>query len=810
MKNKSYLFLFALLCADNAQSHSFTPPDYSGPVAHAEKPAPLSFIENKGQLHDQYGKPGNDIQFMVPAAHGLSIFIGSGAIHYQFSTKSAAGKSVSQRTSHDADFLLPSSAEHDRYTTSRIDAELVGANKNAKIVTAQSGDYYERYFTSAMPSKGATAHSYGRITCKDIYPHIDWVMYINGAHVEQEFVINKGGKVGDIKIRYSGCSGFKLDKTGALLSSCPQGTITENAPHAYQADGKEITSRFKLDGNILSYETGKYSGTLVIDPEFAWATYYGGSGDEQGSAVATDTAGNVYMASSTSSASGIVTTGAYQDTFAGGSYDGFIVKFNSVGTRLWATYFGGSGADGMTSVAVDAAGNAYVTGFTNSTSGIATAAGFQNSFGGGSYDAFLAKFNTSGTLKWGTYLGGNDADFAWSVATDHAGNVFVGGQTRSTSGIATPTAWQPTIGDGIGATEDAFLAKYDSMGDLEWATYYGGNDKDFGNGIATDISGNVYITGITLSDTGLASSGVFQTVNNAGGYDAFLAKFNTSGTRLWGTFYGGTQDDQATAVAADTLGNVYITGYTKSTTNMATPGCYQGILGGGYDCFLAKFNNAGGRTWGTYYGGGTDDNAFALAADDSGNVCITGWTTSSSGIATSGAYGGGSYDAFIAKLDSSGARQWATYFGGSDVDQAYGIAIDAARNIYITGNTLSTSGIASTGALQGAFGGGTSLGDAFLARFSRDPYLGVKGIEKALTNSISIYPNPASDNFTINAATDGQLTIYTIDGREAGSYKLIKGATNISLPPACTTGTYLCTCIGNDGSSASVKLVLER
>ena len=208
------------------------------------------------------------------------------------------------------------------------------------------------------------------------------------------------------------------------------------------------------------------------------------------------------------------------------------------------------------SCATDASGNIYLSGCTSSTSGMATTGAHLATFGGGDWDAFLVKFNSSGVRQWGTYYGGTAGEAAYHCATDASGNVYLTGEAKSTTGVATTGAHQTQYG----GLEDAFLVKFNSSGVRQWGTYYGGSGNDYGHSCATDASGNVYLAGDARnSTTGIATTGAHQTTRG-GVRDAFLVKFNSSGVRQWGTYYGGTGDDNGRSCATDTSGNIYSQG----------------------------------------------------------------------------------------------------------------------------------------------------------------------------------------------------------------------------------------------------------
>ena len=677
------------------------------------KSSALAFVENVGQVKDQNNQKRDDIQFRVGAAGGLNIFIGNGAIHYQFSKPDKQVTPPTKKEMMKPGFI-PESVTYDMY---RMDVELVGANTHAQVITEGIQDFYENYYTDWSGEQGATAHTYNKITYKNIYPNIDWVFYMKDGQMKHEFVVREGGRVADIKLKYGGASNLNLNEKGELVATTPQGIITEQSPYTYQKDGKEVHCSFKLEGTQLSYEVASFAGELIIDPALVWATYFGMGGTDIGYGVITDSSDNFLMVGSTNSTIGIATIGSYQTSFGGNTYDAFLCKFNSFGTLLWSTYYGGSGVDIVYSLDIDASGNLYIVGYTSSTSGFATSGAYQTSYGGGSFDLFLAKFSNSGARIWSTYYGGPDYEAGYRIKLDGNGNFFITGQTSS-SHIATIGAY---LTSRPGGSFDAFLAKFDSSGNIKWATYFGGANSDDGTGVATDGSGNVYMSGNTQSTTGIATSGSFQPYFGTGTWHSFLSKFDSSGAIQWATYFGGTDIERDPRITSDINGNVYLAGITSSSSGIATTGAYQTTIGGSPDVYIAKFNNSGSRLWATYFGGTSYDDVYNIVLNGSGNLFITGSTSSTTGIATPGAYqssyGGsfGYYDAYMAEFNNSGSLQYASYFGGSSDDRGLGITAKGDGSVLLVGYTASTSAIATPGAYQIAHGGGTY--DAFVAKF---------------------------------------------------------------------------------------------
>ena len=552
------------------------------------------------------------------------------------------------------------------------------------------------------------------------------------------------------------------------------------------------------------------------DPTLVWATYYGGTNGNIGYSCAVDAANNVYLAGYTSSSTNIA-AGGHQNTYSVG-IDAFLVKFNSAGVRQWATYYGGTYDDYGYSCAVDAANNVYLAGYTQSTTNIA-AGGHQDTIGrAGASNAFLVKFNSAGIRQWATYYGSTNGEYGYTCAADAANNVYLAGYTQSTTNIAAG-GHQNTFG----GFNDAFLVKFNSAGVRQWATYYGDTDDDLPQFCVVDAANNVYLAGYTSSNTSIAAGGHQNTFG--GDNDAFLVKFNSAGVRQWATYYGGMGSDIGYTCAVDAANNVYLVGYTESTTNVAAGG-HQNTIGGANDAFLDKFNSAGVRQWATYYGGTNDDYGYFCAVDAANNIYMTGSTASTTNIAAAGHQDtlGGSEDAFLAKFNSAGVRQWATYYGGTSIDRGYACAVDAANNVYLAGPTESTTNIAANGH-QNTYSGGNA--DAFLAKFglpcvattatitqaactsfslngttyaSSGTYtqtrMNAAGCDSTITLNLTINPAPSvsiSQNNTALEATAGYTTyVWSLNGA------IINGA-NSSSHNATANGSYQVTVTDANG-----------
>ena len=465
---------------------------------------------------------------------------------------------------------------------------------------------------------------------------------------------------------------------------------------------------------VAAYDASK---PLVIDPVLSYSTYLGGSDVDVGFGIAVDASGNAYVAGITYSTDFPTTAGAFQAT-SGGDSDVFVTKLNPTGSSIvYSTYLGGSGLDDeAVGIAVDTAGNAYVTGLTQSGDFPTTAGAVQPTFGGGFFNTFVAKLNPSGSaLVYSTYLGvgTNNAN---GIAVDPAGNAYVTGSTDS----ALPTtagAVQPTFG---GGPNDAFVMKLNPSGSaLVYSTHLGGSDFEAGFGIAVDAAGNAYVTGQTGSSNFPTTAGAVQPTFAGGFRSVFVTKLTPNGSGFaYSTYLGGSNDDIGFSVAVDTTGNAYVTGNASSADFPTTAGAVQPTFAGFADAFVAKLNRTGSElVYSTYLGGSSQDQGLGIAVDTLGNAHVTGLTLSVDFPTTPGAVQtptpSGFFPTFVTKLDPTGsALVYSTYLGGSSLS---GIALDTLPNpnAYVTGHGISTDFPTTPGAFQTTPGGGS---DAVVAK----------------------------------------------------------------------------------------------
>jgi len=329
----------------------------------------------------------------------------------------------------------------------------------------------------------------------------------------------------------------------------------------------------------------------------------------------------------------------------------------------WSRQLGTTSDDISRSVTVDGAGNIFISGRTK---------GSLSGTNAGGYDAFLAKYDPAGTLLWTKQLGTNLSDQSWSVAVDGVGNAFISGFTKGTLSGTNAGDW------------DAFLTKYDPAGNLLWTEQLGTSNEELSRSVAVDTSGNAFISGRTKGSL----SGT-----NAGGYDAYLSKYDTNGNLLWTEQLGTSHSDNSSSVAVDGAGNIFISGSTE--------GNLGGINAGHDDAFLSKYDTNGNLLWTEQLGTSGYDHSNSVVVDGSGNVFISGGTSGHLG-----GTGEGSTDAYLAKYDSTGNLLWTEQIGTSHSDYSSSVAVDGAGNIFISGTTY--------GNLGGVNSGGY---DAFLCKY---------------------------------------------------------------------------------------------
>jgi len=682
---------------------------------------------------------------------------------------------------------------------------LLGANEHPSVEGEALFEGRSHYLLGSDPSGWRTnVPQFGKVRLSQVYDGIDAVYYGNQGEIEYDFLVAPGIDPRQIRMQFHGAEHIEIEESGDLLLHVAGGTIRQKAPFAYQQHGDSrrtvAAHYYRLAAREFGIELGAYdpSEPLVIDPVLAWSTYLGGNHIDEVKGMAIDGAGHMYVTGWTVSAN-FPTANAVQPT-PGDEVDAFVTKLNADGSALvYSTYLGGFGLDEGEGIAVDSAGQAFIAGFTQSID-FPTANAFQSARAG-SADAFVTKLNAAGNaLVYSSYLGGAAYERATRIEVDASGNAYVAGYTNSVT-FPTANALQASYG---GGADDAFLTKLNAAGSaLVYSTFLGGSGFDLAYGLAVDGSGNAFLAGITNSPN-------FPTANAmqaglSGVRDAFVAKINAAGNALvYSTYLGGSDEDDAFAVAVDGVGNAYVAGSTNSA-NFPTANALQAALASAdRDGFVTKLNAAGSAlVYSTYLGGNGPDWAFGIALDGSGNAHVAGGTGSAN-FPTANAMQpalAGIFDAFVTRFNASGsALVYSTYLGGSAVEETRAIALDAS-GVYLAGSTESTN-FPTVHPLQSTHGGWS---DGFLAKLV-EPSADLT-IMKVATGAFVI-GEPST--FTITVTNGGPTAADDVTVTDV----LPAGATFVSATPSqgSCSGTTTVTCtLGTiaHGSAATIVLVVR-
>jgi len=700
----------------------------------------IIFTENKGQLVDMKKQLRPDILFS--AKNGGDIYVRKSGVSYVLNNLADINKKAEiiehnlrkkgehnpARIENEKNELL----KDEKITVQRIDMDFINGNPQPEIEKLNKVEGYENYYYSHCPQGIRNVESWNELLLKNIYNKTD-VRYTAGGSVSQglkyDFIVNPGGNPNDIKLKYSGSEKISLLHNKLYVHTI-WGEIEESLPRVYQnINGKtiDVEATYVLaESNdpenagamIVSFKLGSWDPhyTLVIDP---WASYFSG-GRDRANAVTTDPSGNPEFSGNATNISFPVTTGVYQINFAG-TQDAFVAKMNSIGGRIWATYFGGTQSETGYGIASDASGNVLMAALTMSADvPVSATLGntiFQNASAGGGSDGLLLKLDATGACVWATYYGGSGADYLVGVSTDGI-NVFCLGGTSSPTGIASIGAYQTTLN----GPQNLCLVKFSSTGNRVWGTYLGGTASEYPGGVTHDPSGNIYLVATTYSSDYPVTAGAFQTTFTGSMYagDAALTVFNSSGNVTMSTYYGGPSDDAGEEIAVDGLGNIIIAGYATSATGIASAGAAQPAIGGSSDIFVAQFNAAGARNWATYLGGNNGEINYGIAVDNLNNIFISGevedadaGSMSVSACAYQPLFGGNE-DVLLAKYSTGGQLICTSYIGGpgeDEMDGAQGNNICIyGKSLYIVGQT-SGSYPTTPGVFQTSF---TGVSDTYI------------------------------------------------------------------------------------------------
>jgi beta-lactam-binding protein with PASTA domain len=666
-----------------------------GPVSQpVDSPA-----SKKAHAAQEYGRIPLSFEANQGQAEKTVKFLSNGSGYSLFLTDSSAVLALTKpevsnaRPSNPAGKGVKAAPVRSAGKTDVVRMDLTGANRDLQVTGVDQLPGTANYFIGNDPAKWQSGvPTFARVRYASVYPGVDLVYYGNQRQLEYDFVVAAGASPKPIRLEFEGAKKLDLTADGDLTVSAANGEIAFRKPVVYQVnDGvrQPVDGQFALlKKNSIGFTLGRYdhSKPLVIDPILSYSTYLGGSLADAVYGIAADSSGNAYVVGTTFSTNFPVTTGAFQSANSEPAtfQCAFVSKLDSTGTALvYSTYLGGSGNPGNHAI-----------------------------YG----------------------------DVGIGIAVDGSGDAYVTGDAQSTNFPVTTGAFQTVNNSTKLDTENAFVTKLNPTGTaLLYSSYLGGNNQDYGAGIAVDSLGYAYVTGNTSSSTFPVTAGAFQTTNNSdltdGWSDAYVAKLNTTGTALvYSTYLGGTgYGARGQGIAVDGSGYAYVTGSAASTDFPITDGAFQttnyAAAGAGpqtvaYNAFVTKLNTTGtALEYSTFLGGSIDDYGAGIALDGSGDAYVTGETLSSdypvAGNAyqpTNKAYANEGASGFITEVNSAGTGLvYSTFLSGSGIppqacgsdctssgsgDSANAIAVDGLGNAYVTGNATSSDFPTTSGAYQ--------------------------------------------------------------------------------------------------------------
>ncbi|MDQ3140728.1 MAG: SBBP repeat-containing protein [Bacteroidota bacterium] len=495
-----------------------------------------------------------------------------------------------------------------------------------------------------------------------------------------------------------------------------------------------------------------------------WAKSIGGQNDDLSESITVDSKGNNYI------------TGYFRDTVdfdpgpgiynltSVGHTDIFISKLNANGDFVWAKSIGGIDFDWGNSIAVDAIGNVYTTGFFTDTVDFDPGSGIYNltsyQFRSRYSATFISKLDTNGNFVWAKSIGGYGRENSDCITVDSKGNNYITGyfihELDFDPGVGKYYLTSAGYNDGL---NDIFILKLDTNGNFVWAKRMGGVDGDWGISIAVDANENVYTTGLFEGSANFDPGTGTYNLTSAGAFDIFISKLDANGNFLWAKKMGGVNDDYGLSIAVDSDGDVYTTGCFRDTVDFDPgTGTYNLTSSGERDFFISKLDSNANFLWAKKIGGLNDDYSSSVAVDLDGNVYNTGSFQDTvdfdPNLGTYNLTSNGKYDIFISKLDENGDFVWAKSIGGAIEDYGYSNALDSDGNVYITGDFSNTVNFIPPVLNNLISKGGR---DIFVAKYS-DVKVGTQ--ETISGNNIKIYPNPTNGNFNIDLGE--QLSIVEV------------------------------------------------
>ncbi len=641
--------------------------------------------------------------------------------------------------------LIHSQTPPQKYKRIILKQEFLGANR-VRPEGRERLSWNSNFFYGKDSSKWCSnVPNYQEVYYENLYNGIDLRYYHSGNGLKYDLIVHPGANPNNIRIKYKGVKGLKIDEFGNLNIITDFKDIIDTSPYIYQninGGHHQILGRFRLyNPQVFGFEIlQEYNEQeiLIIDPtvQLEYSTYLGGSDYDLSYKVDVDASGNAFVTGKTKSSNFPTTPGSFNTSYNTRN-DIFVTKVNPTGSSLvYSTFIGGAEDDIGFGIAIDNEGNAYVTGESGSSDFPTTKNAYDTSLGEFYNAAIILKLSHNGSmLLYSTFVEGNNPDYGYGIDVDANGNAYVVGYTLSWTFPTTSNAYNQSFSQ----YSDIFILKLNKTGQkLIYSTYVGGRYWDYGLDMALDNTGCVYVVGRTSSDNFPTTPTAFNR-SYSSALDCIIFKLNQTGSKLiYSTYLGGGSTDNGLGIAIDAQGYAYVTGYTRSSDFPITSSAFDpSYNGGSEDAFICKLNQTGSKlVYSTFIGDTYSDYGYGIDVDSIGCACIIGTTGSKNFPRTSDAYDN-TYnldEAFLLKLAPNGsALVYSTFLGGGWTDEGRGIVFDSVGNAYMTGYTESSDFPTTPNAFNKSNQGSS---DIFVAKFSFQPVLTISSLS-LLTNNMT-------------------------------------------------------------------------
>ncbi|QSV68067.1 MAG: hypothetical protein HEQ12_14835 [Aphanizomenon flos-aquae DEX188] len=553
---------------------------------------------------------------------------------------------------------------------------------------------------------------------------------------------------------------YSLSGTDVNLFNINNGVVTFKTAPNFEVPGDNGANNvydinvIASDGTLTATQAVAITVTNVNEPSVIWTKLLGTGSYDWVSSLTTGSDGAIYVAG--------VTGGNLDGQVNSGSYDGFVTKYNTDGTKAWTKLLGGSSYDYANSLTTGSDGAIYVAGYTGGN--------LDGQVNSGNEDAFVTKYNTDGTKAWTKLLGGSSYDIAMSLTTGSDGAIYVAGYTDGN-----------LDGQVNSGNNDAFVTKYNTDGTKAWTKLLGGSGADYANSLTTGSDGAIYVAGST--------NGNLDGQTNSGGVDSFVTKYNTDGTKAWTKLLGTSGADYAYSLTTGSDGAIYVAGYTYGNLDGQ-------VNSGSYDTFVTKYNTDGTKAWTKLLGGSSNDIAYSLTTGSDGAIYVAGYTSGN----LDGQVNSGGVDAFVTKYNTDGTKVWTKLLGSSVNDYAYSLTTGSDGAIYVAGYTC--------GNLNGQVNSG--IYDAFVIKLN--------------VNEAPVITSPATATFaengtgtvyTVTATSTSTNLTYSLSGTDVNLFNINNGVVTFKTAPNFevpgdngANNVYDINVIASDGSLTATQAVV--